>query len=89
MEQSQTDTLRAHIRQFVTRFVRDAQLRDSDDFFARGFVNSLFAMQLVMLVEQRFQVTVDSEDLRLDNFSSIDAIVRFVERKGGSGPAAP
>jgi acyl carrier protein len=46
-----------------------------------GFVNSLFAMQLVLFVEKEFDVRVENDDLDLENFRSANAIVRFVERK--------
>lgn len=52
-----------------------------EDIFKRGLVNSLFAMQLVVFIEQEFQITVDGEELDLDNFCSIDAMSAFVSRK--------
>ena len=69
------------IREFVGRFVRGHDLRDDEDIFATGFVNSMFAMQLVQFVEQTFEITCESEDLEIDNFRSIDALAAFVERK--------
>jgi acyl carrier protein len=44
-------------------------------------------MQLVQFVETTFGVSVESEDLDIDNFRSIDALSSFVERKLGA-PAA-
>lgn len=73
------------IRDFVSRFVRGHDLGDGDDIFATGFVNSMFAMQLVQFVEATFGVTVESDDLDIDNFRSIDAIAALVERKQGAG----
>jgi methoxymalonate biosynthesis acyl carrier protein len=45
------------------------------------FVNSMFAMQLVLFVEQEFNISVENEDLELDNFRTINAITNLVERK--------
>lgn len=73
------------IREFVSRFVRGHELGDGEDIFATGFVNSMFAMQLVQFVETTFAVTVESDDLDIDNFRSIDAIAALVERKQGAG----
>ncbi len=73
---------RAQVRQFVGRFFRGHELRDDEDMFATGYVNSMFAMQLVQFVEQTFGVEVESDDLDLDNFRSVDAIAAFVARKG-------
>ena len=73
------------IRDFVSRFVRGHDLADNEDIFATGFVNSMFAMQLVQFVETTFGITVESDDLDIDNFRSIDAIAALVERKQGAG----
>jgi acyl carrier protein len=73
--------IRAELRTFVGRFVRGYALADGDDIFATGFVNSMFAMQLVQFVEQTFAITCDGEDLEIDNFRSIDALTAFVRRK--------
>ena len=72
------------IREFVSRFVRGHELGDGEDIFATGFVNSMFAMQLVQFVETTFGVTVESDDLDIDNFRSINAIAALVERKQGA-----
>lgn len=75
------------LREFVGRFMRGRELRDDEDIFATGYVNSMFAMQLVQFVEQTFGVTVDGEDLDIDNFRSIDALAGFVQRKRTAGAA--
>lgn len=83
-----TDENRAKIREFLARYIRDADLGDDDDIFERGFVNSMFAMQLVMFVERDFGVTVGDEDLDISNFNSINSIARLVGRKRDPRPAA-
>jgi methoxymalonate biosynthesis acyl carrier protein len=75
------------IREFVGKHVRGHDLRDDEDIFASGFVNSMFAMQLVQFVEQAFGIAVENEDLEIDNFRSVDAIAALVERKSAA-PAA-
>jgi methoxymalonate biosynthesis acyl carrier protein len=75
--------IRPRVREFVSRFVKGHDLQDGEDIFATGFVNSMFAMQLVQFVESTFGITCESEDLELDNFRSIDAITAFVQRKSG------
>lgn len=72
---------KAKIREFLARFFRDHQLADDEDIFATGYVNSMFAMQLVQFVEGEFGIAVESEDLELDNFRTVDAISALVERK--------
>lgn len=81
------EQIRRQLRDFVGRFLRGHALRDDEDMFATGYVNSMFAMQLVQFVESTFGVAVESEDLEIDNFRSIDAITALVTRKQGA-PAA-
>lgn len=69
------------VRGFIERSIPGRQIGDGDDIFASGFINSLFAMQLVAFVEKTFGIEIDSDDLELDNFRSIDAISALVERK--------
>ncbi|HYW11288.1 MAG TPA: phosphopantetheine-binding protein [Longimicrobium sp.] len=72
------------IREFLSRFIRDHQLADDEDIFATGYVNSMFAMQLVQFVETTFGIAVESEDLEIDNFRTVDAIAALVGRKQGA-----
>jgi methoxymalonate biosynthesis acyl carrier protein len=69
------------IKAFVAQVTRGHRVSDDDDIFASGFVNSLFAMQLVMFVEKKFAVSVEDDDLEIQNFRSINAIVDLIERK--------
>jgi acyl carrier protein len=73
--------IKTKIRQFLARFFQNYDLRDDEDIFALGFVNSLFAMQLVLFVEQEFQLVVDNEDLDINNFRTIQALVGLIQRK--------
>ena len=73
--------LRLEVREFLGQFFRQHDLKDDEDIFATGFVNSLFVMQLVLFVEKDLGVAVSDEDLEFDNFRSIDAIAAFVARK--------
>ena len=75
---------KAKIREFIGKHVRGHELTDDEDIFASGFVNSMFAMQLVQFVETTFGITVESEDLEIDNFRTVDAIAALVGRKQGA-----
>lgn len=72
---------KARIRELISRYIRGHELADDEDFFALGFVNSMFAIQLVMFVEKEFNITVEDEDLDLSNFNTINAIDALISRK--------
>ncbi|HET8844788.1 MAG TPA: phosphopantetheine-binding protein [Ktedonobacteraceae bacterium] len=75
------ESIRSKTQAFIARFFQNVEIKDSDDIFALGFVNSLFAMQLVLFVETEFGITVENDDLDISNFKSVDAIVQLVESK--------
>lgn len=82
------DNMKARIKEFLSRFFRNHDLAEDEDIFSTGFVNSLLAMQLVMFVEKEFNVTVENDDLDLDNFRSINAIADLIQRKRGASITA-
>lgn len=69
------------IKAFLSKFFRNYDLQSDEDIFAVGFVNSMFAMQLVLFIEQEFQIAIENEDLELDNFRTIDAMTRLIDKK--------
>lgn len=69
------------VREFFSRFFRAEGLADGDDIFAGGYVNSLFAMQLIAWIEKEYGLTVEDDDLQLSNFNSVNAITSFIARK--------
>lgn len=73
--------IKSAIKQFLKGAFKNYDLQDHEDIFALGFVNSLFAMQLVLFVEKHFHITIDNEDLELDNFRTINALTNLVQRK--------
>lgn len=75
------DNQRAAIRDFVSRHLNGVEFTDEQDLFAAGYVNSLFAVQIVMFVEGTLGVPVAGEDLDIRNFTSVERIDAFVTGK--------
>jgi acyl carrier protein len=69
------------VRAFFGRHFKHLDLRDDEDIFALGLVNSLFALQIVMFVEKEFQLALDDDDLTIDNFRTLGAVTDLVHRK--------
>jgi len=76
-----TQENKGKIARYMARFFPGHDLKEDEDIFNLGFINSMFAMQLVEFVEHEFGISVENEDLELDNFRSINALTSFVERK--------
>lgn len=75
---------KALIKAFLARAFRGHKVQDDEDIFALGFVSSLFAMELVIFVEKTFGITIENEDLDLENFRTVSALAAFIERKSGN-----
>lgn len=69
------------IKEYLKKFFRKYELQDDEDIFALGFVNSLFAMQLVMFLEKEFGIKIENKDLDFANFRTINKIIELVEKK--------
>jgi acyl carrier protein len=73
--------IQVKIKEFLSRFFRNHDLQLDEDIFALGFINSMFAMQLVLFIEQEFQINIENEDLDFANFKTINAMTRLIESK--------
>ena len=74
MEQKIKDFIQLHL---VT-FEEKTEFTDTDNIFGMGFVNSLFAMQLLEYIESEFNITIKNDDLDIINFSSVNNIVSLI-----------
>lgn len=52
----------------------------TQDLFASGLVSSMFAMELVVHLEQNYQVAIVGADLKLDNFRTVRQMTELVLR---------
>src|SRR5690606_4954872 len=74
-------------RQQILDFIRSlnpavrADLEPSANLFSEGVVDSVLMMDFVLWLEEHFRITIDIDDLTPENFSSIDAIARYVESR--------
>lgn len=75
---------REKIRNFIMENVsinkESFTLSDGDNYFEKRIVNSLFAMKLVTFIEEKFQVTIENEDLNLENFSTINRLMDLIDK---------
>jgi acyl carrier protein len=49
--------------------------------FEEGVVDSLGLLLIVEYLEDEFDVTIDDDELQIDNFASIETLTRFIEKK--------
>jgi len=71
------------IAERITRFLEERtkiSFAVDTDVFATGSVNSLFAMELVVFLEESFDVEIGGSDLRLDNMRTVRSMTGLVQR---------
>jgi acyl carrier protein len=57
------------------------QLGDDVSFLEEGIVDSTGVLELVMFVEDTFNVEVPDEDIIPDNFDSVNNLAAYIENK--------
>lgn len=72
------------LRAFLARHIGGRTIGDDQEIFAAGFINSMFAMQIVLFLEKSFKIAIANEDLELRNFQTINAMAELIERKTAS-----
>jgi acyl carrier protein len=74
----------AVLKTFIeTKLLADnnVQIGYDDDLLLGGLVNSLDVMRLVTFTQESFGVKIPAEDVVIENFQSIDAIVRYLRTR--------
>lgn len=69
---------------FIAERVRDTVAPDQD-LFSTGLVSSMFAMQLVVHLEEAYDIAIVGPELKLDNFRTARAMAELVLRLRAAG----
>ena len=75
-----SDTVSGQITDFITGRFPQARISESEDIFSLGYINSLFAMELVMHLEKTFGIAIPNNEMIIDNFRSVKAMATLVDR---------
>jgi len=78
-------TVEEQIRQYIAEnflFSDDGyQLSDDASFLEEGIVDSTGVLELVMFVEETFNVTVEDGEIVPENFDSVSRLATYIRRK--------
>lgn len=78
----------AVVEKELTAFLNERTGAEPDldqDLFATGTISSMFAMELVIFLEDTYDVEIVGPDLSRDNFASICAMAALVQRLSEAG----
>ena len=78
--------LRAEVKELLTTGLRldlqPSEIPDESPIFGEGLgLDSIDALELVVLVEERFQVAIPDEEVGRQAFASVNALVDFILRE--------
>jgi len=57
---------------------------DGDSFLGKGIIDSTGILELLELIEGKFQIHVEDEEVVPDNLDSLDKLSSFIHRKTGN-----
>jgi len=72
------------LREFMATtflFTDDFALDDADSFLHTGIVDSMGVLQIILFLEERYQITLTDDEIVPDNLDSIQRLKMFVDRK--------
>lgn len=70
------------IREILGNLVADiSKIDDDDDLLKQDIIDSITAISLITALEERFNISVGFDELKMINFSTISKITAFVEKK--------
>jgi methoxymalonate biosynthesis acyl carrier protein len=83
MNAGEENVIKETVKRFILSSINFTLLKDDDNLFESGIVNSLFAVQLMTFIEKTFSIEVGMDDLDIENFKSLNATTAFVLKKNG------
>ncbi len=78
-----SESIEARVADFFQSKGRARGLTHDTDLFKGGFVDSLFAFEMVVFLERAFGVKIKDQEITMDNFRTIVAIADTVRRAKG------
>jgi acyl carrier protein len=72
------------VKEFIIEnflFGEEEQIELETDFFDKGIIDSTGVIELVSFLEERFNISVDDDELIPENLSSLKRVDSFLEKK--------
>lgn len=79
------------VEEALTAFLAErikTEVASDQDLFASGLASSMFAMQLVVHLEETYDIAIIGPELKLDNFRTVQAMTALVQRLRDGAEAA-
>lgn len=73
--------IRGYISETILIGVSDQSIEPGESFLQRGILDSTGVMELVGVLEDRFGITVNDDEITPDNLDSLHSISLYLQRK--------
>ena len=73
-----------HLRQYIASrilFSKNYPYPDDASFLEEGIIDSTNILEIIMFIEENYDISVEDDEILPDNFDSIDKIAAFVTAK--------
>lgn len=75
------EIIREFIQREIVQHTLEKPLDDNDQLVESGIIDSLGVMSLLGFLEEKFAISIPSDDLNPENFASVSSITALVERQ--------
>jgi len=58
----------------------DLEIEPTEDLLGSGLVESMGMMRLIQFVEEEYKFKVAPQDMTIENFITVEAIITYIER---------
>ncbi len=78
---------RKKIKKIIKKFIYESfnigeeKLHDNDPLIHKGIIDSYRIVELTCFLEKTFDITIEDDEIIVDNFYSINSIVEFLSKK--------
>ena len=71
--------IRTRIHEYVEELAKEDDIDPSINLFDAGLLTSVHVLDLIACLEETFKISISPDDLSVENFASIDAMVCYTE----------
>ncbi len=58
----------------------DLEISPEDDLLGSGLIESMAMMRLIAFIEEEYSIKVSPQEMTIENFMTVEAMVNFVNR---------
>jgi len=72
--------VREEVEKYIAKLTNEHEIDHAQNLFESGFLSSLDVLDLLSFIENTYNITVSDDDLEVENFGSIDNMVKYIEK---------